>query len=110
MGTRVAVSDADGHSPARTVIELPVTVASRISFAQLYGMCDALTDHIARSTRSSVPIVDKYIPYGALSEVMPYLGRRAIENKSVLGNGATNIERKRAGEEIWKCVRSWTPW
>ena len=35
---------------------------------------------------------------------MPYLSRRAIENKSVLGDGAAHHERKRAGQEIWKRV------
>ena len=33
-------------------------------------------------------------------QVMPYLGRRAIENKSVLGNGAAKVERQRAAAEI----------
>ncbi|PCH33064.1 hypothetical protein WOLCODRAFT_159813 [Wolfiporia cocos MD-104 SS10] len=36
-----------------------------------------------------------------LTEVMPYLSRRAIENKSVLGDGGAADERKRAGAEIW---------
>lgn len=34
------------------------------------------------------------------SQVMPYLSRRAIENKSVLGNGAAQEERRRAAAEI----------
>ena len=33
-------------------------------------------------------------------QVMPYLSRRAIENKSVLGGGAAAHERQRAGKEI----------
>lgn len=32
---------------------------------------------------------------------MPYLSRRAIENKSVLGEGKATYERQRAGKEIW---------
>ena len=40
------------------------------------------------------------VPYGALAEVMPYLSRRAIENKSVLGEGVAARERMRAGREI----------
>ena len=31
---------------------------------------------------------------------MPYLGRRAIENKSVLGEGQAREERRRVGREI----------
>ncbi|KAI0369891.1 FAD-linked oxidoreductase [Pilatotrama ljubarskyi] len=73
----------------------------RVAIAQLYGMCDALTDHLVDRTRSSSPFVLKYLPYGSLAEVMPYLSRRAIENKSVLGNGGAANERKRAASEIW---------
>lgn len=36
------------------------------------------------------------MPYGALADVMPYLSRRAIENKSVLGDGSAQRERERA--------------
>jgi len=42
----------------------------------------------------------RWVPYGALDEVMPYLSRRAIENKSVLGEGVAARERRRAGREI----------
>ena len=37
-------------------------------------------------------------------QVMPYLGRRATENKSVLGEGAAMKEKERARREIWKQV------
>ncbi|KAI0638876.1 FAD-linked oxidoreductase [Trametes polyzona] len=73
----------------------------RVAVAQLYGMCDALTDHLVSRTRTTSPFVLKYLPYGSLAEVMPYLSRRAIENKSVLGNGGAASERKRAASEIW---------
>lgn len=80
-------------------------------------MHDNLTNYLVDRTRSSTPFVIKYVPYGSLAEVcllpfalgaitdlwpqvMPYLSRRAIENKSVLGNGAAAEERKRAWEGI----------
>ncbi|TFY60054.1 hypothetical protein EVJ58_g5387 [Rhodofomes roseus] len=84
------------------VLEVSAEVAERVAMGQLYGMSDALSDSIVERTHCSSPFLLKYIPYGALSEVMPYLSRRAIENKSVLGNGAAAEERKRAGELIWK--------
>jgi proline dehydrogenase len=39
-----------------------------------------------------------------MRQVMPYLSRRAIENKSVLFDGAGAAERQTAGREIWKRV------
>lgn len=32
---------------------------------------------------------------------MPYLSRRAIENKSILGDGGAADERRRAGAALW---------
>ena len=40
---------------------------------------------------------------------MPYLGRRAIENKSVLGNGVAQEERRQAGSEIMKRIFGYFP-
>lgn len=76
--------------------------AERVALAQLYGMSDTLTDRLAASVVTRAPFVIKYVPYGALSEVMPYLSRRAIENKSVLGNGHAAQERKQAFDAIWR--------
>ncbi|KAI0038960.1 FAD-linked oxidoreductase [Auriscalpium vulgare] len=83
------------------VVRVREDVAERATIAQLYGMSDALTNHLVETTRSSAPFVIKYVPYGALSEVMPYLSRRAIENKSVLGNGQAAEERK----QVWAQIR-----
>ncbi|KAF8878433.1 FAD-linked oxidoreductase-like protein [Infundibulicybe gibba] len=97
--TGLAVGDLGSGS-----IKLGDEVTERITFGQLYGMSDELTDHLVQRTRASSPLVTKYVPYGALSEVMPYLGRRAIENKSVLGSGGAAAERRRAGSEIWRRI------
>lgn len=63
-------------------------------------MCDDLTDGLTARIASESPMVIKYLPYGGIREVMPYLSRRAIENKSMLGNGAAARERDRAFKEI----------
>ncbi|KAJ8518907.1 hypothetical protein ONZ45_g4087 [Pleurotus djamor] len=85
-----------------SIVHLDEDVTERITIGQLYGMSNALTDYLVSRTRSTSPLVIKYVPYGALSEVMPYLSRRAIENKSVLGGGGASEERRRAGRELWK--------
>lgn len=43
-------------------------------------------------------------PANSFSQVMPYLSRRAIENRSVLGEGGAADERKRAWDEIRRRV------
>ncbi|KAH8988213.1 FAD-linked oxidoreductase [Lactarius akahatsu] len=83
-------------------VKVDDVAAERVALAQLYGMSDTLTDSLAASVRTRAPFVIKYVPYGALSEVMPYLSRRAIENKSVLGNGHAAVERKQAFDAIWR--------
>ncbi|KAJ7447871.1 FAD-linked oxidoreductase [Mycena galericulata] len=79
-------------------------VGERVTFGQLYGMCDDLTEYLATRTEGRAPMVIKYVPYGALSDVMPYLSRRAIENKSVLGAGGAKRERDRAWGLLWARV------
>lgn len=54
---------------------------SRIYFAQLLGM----SDHISYNLSKHGFNVAKYVPYGPIKEVMPYLLRRADENTSVAG-------------------------
>ena len=54
---------------------------SNIYFSQLLGM----SDHISYNLANAGYNVAKYVPYGPVREVLPYLIRRAQENTSVKG-------------------------
>lgn len=75
----------------------------RIYFAQLLGM----SDHISYNLSYHGYNVAKYVPYGPIKEVMPYLLRRADENTSVAGQTSRELSliikekerRKKEGRE-----------
>ncbi|GGG59188.1 proline dehydrogenase family protein [Hymenobacter glacieicola] len=54
---------------------------SRVWFAQLYGMSDNLSYNLAHAGYNTA----KYVPYGPVEAVMPYLLRRADENTAIAG-------------------------
>jgi proline dehydrogenase len=75
----------------------------RVWFAQLYGMSDNISFNLAREGYQ----VAKYVPYGPVRSVMPYLLRRAEENTSVAGQSSRELtmirkeleRRKKSGEQ-----------
>lgn len=59
-----------------------------LNFCQLYGMSDHLTFNLAKAGFN----VAKYVVYGHVKEVIPYLIRRAQENSSVTGDMSRELE------------------
>ena len=69
---------------------------NQVFFGQLLGMADHLTFTLAAHKYLSY----KYIPYGPVDEVMPYLIRRTQENSTLLGTPAVVQERKMLYKEL----------
>ena len=59
-----------------------------ISFAQLLGM----SDHISFNLAQRGYISAKYVPYGPVKAVIPYLMRRAQENTAIAGQSSREVE------------------
>ncbi len=59
----------------------------RVWFAQLLGMSDNISFNLAKAGYNVV----KYVPYGPVELVMPYLIRRASENTSVAGQSSREL-------------------
>jgi len=60
---------------------------NHIWFAQLLGMSDNISFNLAKAGYN----VAKYVPYGPVEAVMPYLLRRAAENTSVAGQSSREL-------------------
>ena len=75
-------NEESAHVLANTMEKLGIDKTDkRVWCAQLLGM----SDHISYNMAHAGYNVAKYVPYGPVKEVMPYLIRRANENTSVAG-------------------------
>ncbi|XP_070241733.1 proline dehydrogenase 1, mitochondrial isoform X2 [Bos mutus] len=87
----------------RRMEELGLHPADRqVYFGQLLGMCDQISFPLGQA---GFPVY-KYVPYGPVMEVLPYLSRRALENSGVM-KGAQR-ERQLLWQELKRrlCTRS----
>ncbi|XP_073917207.1 proline dehydrogenase 1, mitochondrial isoform X2 [Castor canadensis] len=80
----------------RRMEELGLHPADRqVYFGQLLGMCDQISFPLGQA---GFPVY-KYVPYGPVMDVLPYLSRRALENSSIM-KGA-----QRERQLLWQELR-----
>ena len=68
---------------------------NRVWFGQLYGMSDHISFNLAHEGYN----VAKYVPFGPVKDVMPYLIRRAEENTSVAGQTSRELNLLKTEKE-----------
>jgi len=74
---------------AHRLLDLGIPPQSgRVVFGQIYGMADQISVPLAVAGFK----VYKSVPYGPLGEVLPYLSRRAAENRTVLAGARRELE------------------
>jgi proline dehydrogenase len=74
---------------------------TKLHFSQLYGMSDQITFNLAKHGFN----VSKYLPFGPIGEVVPYLMRRAQENSSVAGQTSREwnlIQKERNRRKLFR--------
>ena len=70
--------------------------AGGVYFGQLLGMADNVTFVLGKHGYKAY----KYVPYGPIAEVMPYLIRRSQENSAMLGTPGVAEERRMISAEL----------
>ncbi|KDD76966.1 Proline dehydrogenase [Helicosporidium sp. ATCC 50920] len=98
-GTELLVASHNQRSIERCVEGMAargLSPSSGVYFGQLLGMADNLTFVLGRHGYGAY----KYVPFGDVAEVMPYLIRRAQENSDMLGGVAKELSMMRT--ELWR--------
>jgi len=73
----------------------------KVYFGQLLGMADHLTFTLGANGYNAY----KYVPYGPIDEVVPYLIRRTQENSAILGSQGVQEERAMVRKEVLRRLR-----
>nr|XP_043634834.1 proline dehydrogenase 2, mitochondrial-like [Erigeron canadensis] len=91
-----------GKLAARKARDLGIGKDSdKLEFASLYGMADAMSFGL----RNAGHRVSKYLPFGPVDEIMPYLLRRAEENKGLISS--SYLDRHLMMKELKRRIKAY---
>nr|AHJ08572.1 PDH1 [Helianthus tuberosus] len=91
-----------GKLVAQKAREYGITKDSKkLEFATLYGMAETMTFGLRNAGFS----VSKYLPFGPVDQIMPYLLRRAEENKGLLSS--SNLDRQLMMKELKRRTKAY---
>jgi proline dehydrogenase len=83
------------HNPESVDLAIHLN-SSKVKYGQLLSMADNVSYDLASR---KVPVF-KYVPYGPMDEVMPYLLRRTQENSALFGSPHVQVERDQLKKAI----------
>lgn len=97
-GAEVLVASHNRLSMERTLRKMEEFGTNRdhVYFGQLLGMADHVTFTLGANGYKAY----KYVPYGPIAEVVPYLIRRTLENSAILGSAGVQEERQMVSAEL----------
>lgn len=97
-GAEVLVASHNRSSIERTLQQMEKFGTNRdhVYFGQLLGMADHVTFTLGANGYKAY----KYVPYGPIGEVVPYLIRRTQENSAILGSAGVQEERQMVRAEL----------
>lgn len=99
----IMIASHNQESVEKTVMlmnQMGVQNRQGVYFGTLLGM----SDNLAFGLGSAGYLPYKYVPYGKIEEVMPYLIRRAQENSSALGGAQKEMDMIKS--ELWRRAKS----
>ncbi|KAG1054398.1 hypothetical protein G6F43_003583 [Rhizopus delemar] len=94
------VASHNRDSVILTVDEMEKNQISPYSGVVLFGQLFSMQDQISYTLARHGYAIYKYLPYGMIDEVIPYLLRRAQENSAVLGGAGVAHERQLIWDEL----------
>jgi len=99
-GSNVLIASHNQQSVEGALARMAALGIDRESGGVYFGQLLGMADHLSFTLGSGGYKVYKYVPYGPVDEVLPYLVRRAQENSGMMGSPAIQHEAEMVDDEV----------